>query len=55
MKWLTIKWWKYLLVGCTGWTNFLCRINGHKCGPIWYNFNGFEPDMHCVNCGEDIG
>lgn len=33
---------------------WLCMMNGHgKVG--WYNPGGFEPDMHCERCGEDIG
>jgi hypothetical protein len=32
-----------------------CRANGHKNGVIWYNANGSEPDMHCKNCGDDLG
>jgi hypothetical protein len=33
-----------------------CRWKGHA-GPIWYtlNLDATEPDMHCKNCGEDLG
>jgi len=32
-----------------------CRMDGHKCGVVWYNPNGYEPDMTCKNCGDDLG
>lgn len=31
-----------------------CRAKGHPCGVFW-NSGGYEPDMHCVDCGEDLG
>lgn len=37
------------------WRRWKCRFGGHKCGVVWYNPGGFEPDMHCKNCGEDLG
>lgn len=62
-KWFNIDWWKYILekpkhpnyrdVGRI--TIIICRIKNHPCGVIWYNPSGFEPDMHCRNCGEDLG
>jgi hypothetical protein len=33
----------------------LCRIKGHKQGPIWHNVSGYEPDMSCRNCGDNLG
>ena len=33
----------------------LCRIEGHPNGPIWYDNWGDSPDMHCKNCGDDLG
>jgi len=33
----------------------ICRINKHSCGVVWYNPNGFEPDMHCKNCDDYLG
>jgi hypothetical protein len=53
-RWFTISWWKYLLKGCTGWRNFWCRVSIHKCGIVYYNPTGLEPDWHCKNCGEDL-
>lgn len=32
-----------------------CRILGHPCGTEYYNPRGYEPDMHCRNCGDDLG
>lgn len=55
MKWFTFMWWKYLFKDCKSPIQFLCRINNHKCGVVWYNLYGNEPDMHCRNCGEDLG
>ena len=36
-------------------TRCWCRFSKHKCGVIFYNVAGLEPDTHCKNCGEDIG
>jgi len=33
----------------------LCRRKGHPCGVVWYNPGGLEPDMHCRNCGDNLG
>lgn len=34
----------------------VCRLYGHQPhGVVWYNPGGFEPDMSCRNCGEDLG
>lgn len=35
--------------------NAFCRFKGHSCGIVWHNPGGLEPDMHCSNCGEDLG
>lgn len=32
----------------------LCRARGHA-GVGWFNPNGYEPDMTCTRCGEDLG
>jgi hypothetical protein len=29
-----------------------CVLGG---GVVWYNIAGFEPDMTCKNCGDDLG
>lgn len=31
-----------------------CRAKGHPSGPVYYNFNGFEPDNSCKDCGDEI-
>lgn len=39
----------------------ICRWRGHSdstgrpYGVVYYNPNGWEPDMHCLNCGDDLG
>lgn len=32
-----------------------CRWTQHRCGVWWYNTGGYEPDMCCKGCGEDLG
>lgn len=53
-------WIKYLLEPSNSdyvskWEVIKCRAAGHKCGVIWYNSNALEPDMHCRNCGDNLG
>ncbi len=42
-------------------TCFICRMRGHSdktgkaYGVVFYNPNGYEPDMTCLNCGDDLG
>jgi hypothetical protein len=55
MKWFTKVWWDYLLKKPVSFTSFFCRMSGHKCGVVWYNPGGLEPDMHCRNCNDDLG
>jgi hypothetical protein len=31
----------------------ICRFKLHPNGPVWYS-NGFEPDMSCRDCGEEL-
>ena len=58
MYWLTLSWWKYLLEpkseDVSWWTVFWCRAKGHA-GVSFYDVSGYEPDMHCKNCGDDLG
>jgi hypothetical protein len=61
-KWFLLSWYQYLFekrdrwYGGSGWVRtIICRMRNHPCGPIWYNPNGLEPDMHCKNCGDDLG
>lgn len=39
----------------TGIRRAWCRMHGHPAGVWFYNPNRMEPDMHCKNCGDDIG
>ncbi len=62
MKWFTLNWWKYLFEKREHCSKdipmisvIICRARGHPCGVVWYNLNGLEPDMHCKNCGDDLG
>lgn len=55
MKWLSIWWYQYLIEDNTGIRNILCRIDGHSCGVRFYTLTGYEPDMRCLNCDEDLG
>jgi hypothetical protein len=64
MHWFTIAWWKYVLAHVDTryndewfyrWRVYFCRIRGHPYGVVFYNPNGYEPDMTCRNCGEDLG
>ncbi len=67
MHWFTLDWWRYLLApvprnrsGFFGrirdrWTSTLCRLRGHPYRVVWYTLSSFEPDMHCSNCGDDLG
>jgi hypothetical protein len=59
LYWFTLDWWKYLFENKSSdylwWTVIKCRINGHKCGVVWYSSHGFEPDMTCKGCGDDLG
>ena len=54
-KWFTKEWYIYLFKDNTGIKNILCRAKGHPNGVVWYNPGGLEPDMHCKECGEDLG
>jgi hypothetical protein len=58
--WFTRDWWRYLLAprmwNAPRWPSVIwCRLRGHPEGVWWFNPGGWEPDMHCKNCGDDIG
>jgi len=59
MKWFTKSWWEYLLEKPASDSNylrsFICRVRNHPKGVWYYDPNGLEPDMHCKNCGDDLG
>lgn len=48
-------WWKYVLSkNNRTLKSIICRIRNHPCGVTWFSY-GNEPDMHCKNCGDDLG
>lgn len=65
--WLHSEWWAYVLApireaGCESewrlvnrWNALVCRWRGHPAGVWFYNPGGFEPDMHCKGCGDNLG
>lgn len=62
MKLFTLSFWKYIFAKRSNYygdvsiiKTIICRIKNHSCGVVWYNLNGMEPDMHCRNCGDDLG
>ncbi len=59
LHWFTREWWRYLLEPRNeeySWFEVIrCRANGHPCGVAFYNAMGFEPDMTCKGCGDDLG
>lgn len=61
LKWFNISWYKYLFKKRNGYSNIgwvktiICRLKNHLYGVVWYNIDGLEPNMHCRNCGDDLG
>lgn len=59
-NWFYIPWYKYLFRRadnpqfCNKLKRIICRAKYHPCGPIYYNYNGYEPDDRCKNCGDYI-
>ena len=53
--WFLPTFWAYLFERPRSWRAFWCRARGHPCGVVFYNVCGFESDMHCKNCGDDLG
>lgn len=69
IKWFYFSWYSYLFSNLVFiWneeyyfkhkiqsiiTIILCRIKGHPNGPTWYNASGLEPDMSCIDCGDEL-
>jgi len=57
-----IWWWKFIFAPKSNYydevkwrTVVLCRMKNHPEGVVWYNVCGLEPNMHCKNCGDDLG
>jgi len=64
LVWITKDWWKYVVEHVELYNNdnelfffqhMWCRATGHPCGVWWYNMGGYEPDMHCQYCNDDLG
>ena len=53
--WFFPSWYKYLFSPWKGWRTVFCRAGGHKCGVVYVNPTGLEPDMSCKNCEDDLG
>jgi hypothetical protein len=53
--WFRPTWWCYLLARPRSWRAFWCRARGHPYPVVWFNLHWLEPDMHCTNCGDDLG
>lgn len=53
-RWFDYTFYQYLFERPFDLTKLWCRIGYHKCGPVYYNPNGLEPDGHCKNCGDEI-
>lgn len=62
MKWFRFDWYKYLFSNLSEFDDgyfhklqvIYCRMKGHPAGPVWYNPSGWEPDMTCKNCGDQL-
>lgn len=55
VKWISL-WYQYLFKPWGGLGTAWCRLRGHPSGVVWYtNSTATEPDMHCKNCGDDLG
>lgn len=37
-----------------GFKVIVCRLKGHPNGPIYYTTSGFEPDMRCKDCYDEL-
>jgi hypothetical protein len=59
IKWFTKDCWKYLFAKKSSDYNWfevlICRLRKHSCGVWWYNPTGYDPDMTCKGCGDDLG
>lgn len=57
-KFFEAWWWRGLISlrnhGYGLWSSAACWVTRHP-GVWWYSLSGYEPDMHCVRCGEDLG
>jgi len=63
-RWFFPYWYKYLfkpihVYCCDPWwwriKVIWCRAKGHPKGVVYFNPGGWEPDMRCKECGDDLG
>jgi len=59
-RWFSPEWYKYIFekpLGDEPLIRVWCRINGHKCGIVYYTTDpeATEPDGRCKHCGDYIG
>lgn len=47
--------WPLIRYEISRWEIIRCRWTGHRCGMVWHNPGSLEPDMHCIDCNEDLG
>lgn len=52
--WLCWGFWRYCWEA-KSWRQFWCRARNHPNGVWYFNPGGTEPDMRCVDCGENLG
>ena len=55
MRWFNITWLKYIFKKPCSLRKIICRSKGHSDGVAWYHAAALEPDMHCKNCGDNLG
>jgi hypothetical protein len=53
--WLTRAGREYLFAKPFTFEKLKCRWQGHPHGVLWFNAGGLEPNMHCKDCGDDLG
>ena len=46
---------RYALHRPVTWEKFWCRLRNHPAGFVWLNASGYEPNMHCRNCDDNLG
>jgi hypothetical protein len=57
MRWFDKEWWAYLFKprvdkSISMLAVMKCRMQGHPCGVVWYNYSASEPDYTCKFCGD---
>lgn len=52
--WFTKSWYAYIFEKPWDIRKIICRARGHA-GVVFYNSSGYEPDMTCKFCDDDLG